>query len=587
MAFPTIPAGGFRTASATSNSTTYTVSGSFSGGPGSVGDLIIAFISADGNPTLTTSSSGWSKLGQASNGTVVTGAVFYCYATAADNTFPALTINSTASEQYAAAVHRFKGSSANSLQIEGTFSNGSSTNSDPAALTPSAGSQDYYWVVSRHGDSNVNATAGPSGYSGWGGTSNGGTGGATIDTAYRTATASSENPGVFTSASEQWVCATVAVWNAAPVTHATTGTLTGQIGSVAGSAVHNVPHAASGTLTGQIGGVAGSASRSAGVVTHDTSGALTGQGSTLSGSATRFRAFATSGTLTGQGSSVTGSANRFRAFATSGVLAGQGAAVSGTATRFRAFSTSGTLTGQGASLSGTAAHLALHTTSGVLTGQGAILSGSATRTREHATSGVLAGPGATVSGAAGRNSGAVSHDTSGALTGQIGSIAGSASRLRAFATSGTLTGQGSEVSASALRSGAATVHDASGELTGQGAQIVALSTRQGSGLHGRRRGKRVRFEDELPQPVKVEAPQVEPLPSLDVARAAIADARRAVEAVRIARRQAKERAERQEAINALSVEYERALTLFRQARDAEAQIIRRLRDEDELFFLAA
>lgn len=101
-------------------------------------------------------------------------------------------------------------------------------------------------------------------------------------------------------------------------------------------------------------------------------------------------------------------------------------------------------------------------------------------------------------------------------------------------------------------------------------------------------GKRVRFEDELPpQPVKVEAPKVEPLPSLDAARAAIADARRAVEAVRIARRQAKERADRQEAITALSAEYERALTLLREARDAEARIIRRLRDEDELFFLAA
>lgn len=104
-------------------------------------------------------------------------------------------------------------------------------------------------------------------------------------------------------------------------------------------------------------------------------------------------------------------------------------------------------------------------------------------------------------------------------------------------------------------------------------------------LRGRRRGKRVRFEDELPQPIKVTAP--EPLPSLDAARAAITDARRAVEAVRIARRQAKEREERQEALAALSAEYERALTLLREARDAEARIIQRLRDEDEWFFLAA
>lgn len=282
------------------------------------------------------------------------------------------------------------------------------------------------------------------------------------------------------------------------------------------------------------------------LVTHDTSATLTGQGATASGSADHVSAFvshATSGTLTGQGGAVTGSAARLRAFATSGVLAGQGSAVAGSA-----------------------AHQALHTTGGILSGQGGSLSGSAARTRQ--------------------------HDASGAVTGPGGIVDASAARVRIFGSSGVLAGSGSTASASAARSGLAVVHDASGVLEGQGSDLSGrASSRDMPQNHMRgkslsRRGRQVKFADELPEPAALDQAPA-PLPSLEVARAAIADARRAVEAVRIARRQAKERADRQEAINALSVEYQRALGALSAARDSETRIMRRMQDDEDAFFLAA
>lgn len=117
-----------------------------------------------------------------------------------------------------------------------------------------------------------------------------------------------------------------------PVTHATSGAITGAGSTVAGTAAH--------------------------VAKHATSGALVGPGSTVSGSATRFRAHPTSGTLAGPGSTVTGSAARTRQHATSGALSGAGASVAGSAQRTGAavtHSTSGVLTGPGASVSGSAA----------------------------------------------------------------------------------------------------------------------------------------------------------------------------------------------------------------------------------------
>tara|TARA_R110000868_G_scaffold37524_1_gene132671 strand:+ start:937 stop:2598 length:1662 start_codon:yes stop_codon:yes gene_type:complete len=221
--------------------------------------------------------------------------------------------------------------------------------------------------------------------------------------------------------------ASVVVELEASVTHATTGTLTGQIGSVSGSALHSAK--------------------------HTTTGTLTGQGSSIVGSASNFTPHGTSGTLTGQGSLLAGDADRepmVLPHTSTGVLVGQGSSVVGSSTRFRALSTSGTLTGQGSVIAGDADHEELiipHLTSGALTGQGAIIVGSSTRYRQFGSSGTLVGQGSSITGIAKVNR---PHPSTGTLTGQGSSIVGDAEHTsNTHDSSGTLTGSGSTVTGKA------------------------------------------------------------------------------------------------------------------------------------------
>lgn len=194
-------------ASSTSDSTSFTVTM-----PSSivVGNMLIAVVSADGNPTLTvnTGSSGvnWKKLGQASNSTVVTGGIFWKLAEGSD----ALVITSSASEQFSATVLQVS----NARSLQGASANGSSTNSDAPNLAPTWGVSTYtvpcLWIATRSGDSTVVATVAPSSYSNLQSQAAGGTSGASTNTAERSLTASSENPGTFTSTTEQWVSWTLA-----------------------------------------------------------------------------------------------------------------------------------------------------------------------------------------------------------------------------------------------------------------------------------------------------------------------------------------------------------------------------------------
>ena len=125
-----------------------------------------------------------------------------------------------------------------------------------------------------------------------------------------------------------WSAVTVALRPFVAVDHAATGALTGQIGSVAGSAAHIAVHTSTGALTGQLGSVAGTAAH---IAHHTTTGALAGQGSTVAGSATRFRAHAATGAITGPGSVLSGSASRFAVHAATGALTGAGAVIDGAA----------------------------------------------------------------------------------------------------------------------------------------------------------------------------------------------------------------------------------------------------------------
>jgi hypothetical protein len=202
VAFPTVISRTVPGTPSTTNATSYAVTL-----PASVanGDLLVAVVSSDGNPTLSTVSSGWSKLNQASNSTVVTGAIFYKWYTS--TTVGTLTVNSTASEQYSGIVLQIRGAEVG--QIISAPANGSGTNSNPGPITlPST--RDYLFVVTRSGDSTVVATVAPTNYSQLQSRAGGGTTGASTNTAeYSVNKGTQEDPGGFTSNTEQWVCWTL------------------------------------------------------------------------------------------------------------------------------------------------------------------------------------------------------------------------------------------------------------------------------------------------------------------------------------------------------------------------------------------
>lgn len=165
-------------------------------------DLIGVIFSVDENPTVSISSgTGWTKMGQASNSTIVTGAIFWKIADGSD-TLTLLTSTSQQSSHITFRVPYARG-------LTGKSSNGSSTNSDPASATHPDGISDYMWIATRSGDSTVVATVAPSGYGTLQTSTAAGTSGASTNAAALfIQDVATKDPGTFTSATEQWVC-----WN--------------------------------------------------------------------------------------------------------------------------------------------------------------------------------------------------------------------------------------------------------------------------------------------------------------------------------------------------------------------------------------
>lgn len=258
--------------------------------------------------------------------------------------------------------------------------------------------------------------------------------------------------------------------------HATTGALTGQGATVAGTAAHIAKHAASGALAGQGATVSGVAARTR---AHATSGVLAGPGAVVAGVASSATTRPSSGALAGAGAAVVGAAARTRQHATTGVISGQGSAVAGVAARTHEHATSGAVAGPGAAISGAATLTKTHATTGVIAGPGAVLDGAAARTRVHATDGAIAGPGAAVTGDAVRSAGALTHATSGAITGQSATVAGTAARTRAHATSGAIAGLTASVSGTAA---VVRTHGTSGAIAGPGAAVAGVAARTGAAV---------------------------------------------------------------------------------------------------------
>lgn len=201
MAFPVVQ--GRQTGSTTTNAGTHTIT--FPAGI-VTGELLLAFVASDGAPILGNSEGRWTKIGgQQGNTGVVNGAVFAKEATGVDG----LTVTTPGTTEMISWV---------TMRISGhggiptaTAANGSSTNSNPPAHTPPWGAQDYLWIAARMGDAQVPATAAPASYTTLTGVTHSNTAGACVHTAERQLNATSQDPGTFTSAAEQWAAFTVAV----------------------------------------------------------------------------------------------------------------------------------------------------------------------------------------------------------------------------------------------------------------------------------------------------------------------------------------------------------------------------------------
>ena len=193
-----------------------------------------------------------------------------------------------------------------------------------------------------------------------------------------------------------------------PVTHAATGSLTGQGSSIAATSLRYRQLSSTGALIGLGASLAGVSARASGSVTHTTIGALTGQIGNITATANRFRQFSSTGTLIGANGAIVGAASRSAGPVThssSGALTGPGSTIAGASTRFRSHGTTGALTGPGAVIAATSSRFRSHGASGALVGQGAAIAGAAARTPDpvtHAASGALQGPGAIITGSADR-----------------------------------------------------------------------------------------------------------------------------------------------------------------------------------------
>lgn len=171
--------------------------------PGGItnGNLLLCIFSCDGIVNAT-ASSGWIKVARGTQGGTVTGVLFYKYATGSDS----LTVTTDISEQSTHQVYELNNAAPPIVEI----TNGNSADADPPN-NDTGTSREYLWIATHSSDAQTIATVAPSGYSGLLTETAAGAQGASTSTAYKTATASSENPGVFTSAADQWVAATIAL----------------------------------------------------------------------------------------------------------------------------------------------------------------------------------------------------------------------------------------------------------------------------------------------------------------------------------------------------------------------------------------
>lgn len=208
MAFPTVEgtAGAF---TGSSNSTTHAAAypTGVSGGIQS-GDLLLLVGAID--ETTTTTVSNWNGFTQLDWGDVptTTAAGGVAYKWAAGGETGTITITTSAAERAVFRMYCIRGADPGVNPEIGTTATGNSTNPDPPSLTPSWGALDTLWWAIAIVDI-ITPSAAPTNYTDL--ETQLGTSTATIATARRQLNATSDDPGVFTAATDQWRAITLAI----------------------------------------------------------------------------------------------------------------------------------------------------------------------------------------------------------------------------------------------------------------------------------------------------------------------------------------------------------------------------------------
>jgi len=183
------------------------------------GDLLMAFLAADGNATFTwpSGASAWTRIVDVDTPSSAHGEVAYRIADATEG--PTISVDPGATaEQGTCFTWRIAAAAWHgSTPPEATTATGTSASADPPALTPSWGSADTLWIafIAENGGPLPVVTY-PSGYvdnneadeSGGGGSAGGAI-------ASKGATTNSDNPGTFDQFNAAWAAVTVAVRPAA------------------------------------------------------------------------------------------------------------------------------------------------------------------------------------------------------------------------------------------------------------------------------------------------------------------------------------------------------------------------------------
>lgn len=157
MAFPLVESRTVGGSPNISNSTTHVIN--LPSSPGA-GNLLLVIMGSDGNPTVSTTSPGWVKLGQSSDNAADNVSAFAGVAGTAGD----LTVTSAPAENTAHVVYEVSNWSGAVGDVASAFRNAGGTRqsfASPPPLTPPGGELDYLWFTGSTARVSTNAPTGP------------------------------------------------------------------------------------------------------------------------------------------------------------------------------------------------------------------------------------------------------------------------------------------------------------------------------------------------------------------------------------------------------------------------------------------